>query len=372
MVKTLPYYRPWSPQLLNFALEHASKNLLMLDVQLGSNCNACCPRCDSACGSRREAAELDVDAVVRLSEEMAAECLRLHALGGDSQPDALQGYICGLGEPTAAENRAILKALLRRTNMRWAIFTNGIYWDNELSDYLRAGILAVQVQHDSDDVGKVQRLMGVARRKAEFHLQHRKLFYEIAQETQGSDGGTDVCGSQVPQQTNLQELPQLTDCIIAHGGFPLIAELEESGNCVGERYQAEKVEMTDLRRIKEHLVQKYGWRYDVPICPAVFGALHVNNRNQVTVDAATGWSCGWPLMQESTKQIVIGDIRTSSYRTLADRIIGYRKEYLEPVRAQLRRLEKQHTEAVFGGCGGTVQRLLRLYLSVYDKRYGAR
>lgn len=359
-----PYYRPWQESLLNLALAHARHDLFMLDVQLGSSCDACCPRCDSACRGRGEPAELDVAAVARLTKEMHEERELIHTRSGghDGELPPIQGYICGLGEPTANENLTVLKQLLRETTANWAMFTNGLYWDYELSEYLRAGRLAVQVQHDSNRVESIMRLMGIDENGALAHLEHRRAFYKIAKETQSADGGTNVCGAIVPMQINRHELFYLIGSVIANGSFPLLTELEESGDCIGEYYSEQKIEWEDLLELHKLLYVKYGWYYEVPVCPAVIGALHIDNRNQVTVDAMTGWSCGWPMMRE-TERAVIGDIRKLHYRELADAAIRYRQSRLGAVRKELRKLNQTPGVSVFGGCGGKMRKLIELYLA---------
>lgn len=366
--QTIPYYRPWSRSLLDSALTHAKHNLFMLDVQMGSSCNANCPRCDSSCRSRMEPTELDVEALNRLIREMYWEREAVKVSSGNiKRLPPIQGYICGLGESTAGENLAIFKQLLRDlVVVNWSAFINGLYWDDELSLYLSTGHLAVAVQHNGNDNEIIRVQMGLhSYAKVADYLKNRAEIYRIAQETRGEDGGTNVCGSQVPMQLNAYEMTSQADEIITSGAFPLIAELEEAGYCTGNYYRDQKVETDRLLELHGHLVSKHKWQYRVPICPAVIGALHIDNRNQVTVDAATGWSCGWPTLREG-ERVVIGDIRKMHYRELADAVIDYRRSRLHAVYRLLQEAKSAKRQMVFGGCGGQLEQLAELYLKAYD------
>ena len=146
-----PIYLPWSQERTELAMRHARTDLFMLDVQLGSACNARCPRCDSACCYLNEPAALDLHALCGLAEEMNRRHLNWLAKNhlGTPPGGVNTGFICGLGEPTASHNMTKLKSLLRSTrstNFSWSIFTNGIVWDDELENELKHGRLCVMVQ----------------------------------------------------------------------------------------------------------------------------------------------------------------------------------------------------------------------------------
>lgn len=115
-------------------------NFYMVDMQLGSNCNARCRHCDSSCAELHQVAELDIDEVVRLIKEMIAH-RNQHFPSRADEP--IQCYVCGLGEPTEPEeNLPKLKDLLRKTedlNVNVAMFSNGVYWDDELNKCLGGG-----------------------------------------------------------------------------------------------------------------------------------------------------------------------------------------------------------------------------------------
>lgn len=108
-----PIYLPYLPERTDFVMRHARTGLFMLDVQLGSSCNAKCPRCDSSCCDLDEPADIDLDALAALAAEIDR---RRIAIGERDLPGGRNtGFICGLGEPTAARNLPKLKGILACT-----------------------------------------------------------------------------------------------------------------------------------------------------------------------------------------------------------------------------------------------------------------
>ena len=99
----------------------------------------------------------------------------------------------------------------------------------------------------------------------------------------------------------------------------------------------------------------------MPTCPAAIGAIHVNNRNIVTVDKFTGLSCGWFGMGDPEIH-EIGDIRKMSYEEIVQSILEYRESRILSVRCAI----KEYPDMVFGGCGGNAQKLLADYVALYD------
>lgn len=138
-----PFYRPWREALFQQSLYDSWRGgLYMVDLQLGSACNARCPHCDSSCAQQHAPAELDIDEVVRILEEMI-DHRNQHFPHRSKEP--IQCFVCGLGEPTEpSENLPKLKELLRKTatlDVNIAMFNNGIYWDDELNKGLGGGAL---------------------------------------------------------------------------------------------------------------------------------------------------------------------------------------------------------------------------------------
>lgn len=136
-----PFYRPWDSGLAKQSLQDSWEGeFSILDLQLGSACNAHCRHCDSSCSSLHESADLDINEVVRLLGEMR-QSRNYFSLEHQSEP--LWCFICGLGEPTEpTENLPKLLELLDRTaeiGVNFALFNNGLYWDEKLNKHLGGG-----------------------------------------------------------------------------------------------------------------------------------------------------------------------------------------------------------------------------------------
>jgi len=353
-------------------MRYARTDLLMLDVQLGSACNAMCPRRDSSCYVLDEPADLDLYALCDLAEEINHRHLDLavkNHLG--TPPGGLNfGFICGLGEPTFAHNMSKLKSLLRSTrpaNFSWSIFTNGICWDEELEEELKHGRLYVMVQYNSRKLGTATDMLGVCSKRAIAHLQNRMRLQKLAKWLNGchiertGENLTSVAASIVPERDNLYELMDIINECNEYGIFPLIAELEYAGRSKDAYYEAHKLEDHELRTLHQQIKQRFGVDYELPVCPATIGAIHVNNRNIVTVDAFTGLSCGWFGMGDPEVH-EIGDIRQMSYDEIVRAILEYRESRVP----EIRRTINDYPDMVFGGCGGNARKLLTDYVALYN------
>lgn len=367
-----PTYLPWIPERTDLVMQRAKTDLLMLDVQLGSVCNAMCPRCDSACCDLDEPADLDLDALCSLAIEIDdRESQLLSETGAGILPGGKNlGFICGLGEPTCAHNLTKLKAIIDRTvayNFSWSIFTNGIFWDDDLERFLTAGRLFIMAQYNSAKPELVAEMLGVGSERAATHLQNRSRFHRLAEwlnEWHIERTGTSLAGvaaSIVPERDNLDELVDLVGECLEHGIFPLIGELEHAGHASGDYYEQHKLHEHELRTLHQQIEQRFGVSYEMPICPATIGAIHINNRNIVTVDEFTGLSCGWFGMGDP-KVHEIGDIRKMSYAEIVRDILEYRESRISAVRQAI----NDYPDMVFGGCGGNARKLLTDYVALYD------
>ena len=354
-----PTYAPWHPRIQEEMLKQATRNgggLMLLDVQLGSACNGHCPRCDSSCAALSEPAELDIDAVAALAAEI------------DKRNEARipnVGFVCGLGEPTFGRNLIILKKLIAATadyHFVWSIFNNGIYWDDELEEYVKDGRLAVMVQYNSDRPETVAEMLGVGPELAARHIANRRHLLMLARELgqRCNSGVTNIAASIVPERGNLGELMGIVDQCVSNGVFPLIGELENAGDSENEYYAEHKLSNEELADLHAQIGRRFGINYEVPFCPAAIGAIHVNNRNIVTVDKFTGLSCSWFGMS-NPEPYEIGDIRKMSYDGIVRIIMAYRDARIPEVRKAIR----EYPEMVFGGCGGNARMLLEKYVSLY-------
>ena len=372
-MKNFPMYLPWLPERTQLVMRNAKTDLLMLDVQLGSACNARCPRCDSACASLNEPAEINLDALCKLAAEIDQRQLEIAGQAHDSTlPGGRNlGFVCGLGEPTVAENMSKLREILARTadyEFSWSMFSNGICWDNELEHYLETGRLFVAVQYNSNQLTRVARMLGVGCKRAAVHLTNRGHLLKIANDLnqrhieRTGESLASVAASIVPERDNLDELMELIAECARHGVFPLIGELENAGYAKdGNYHEQHKLQSSELQHLHQQIAERFGVDYVMPTCPATIGAIHINNRNIVTVDEFTGLSCGWFGMGDP-KAHEIGDIREISYTEIVHRILEYRKLRIPEVRKAI----QDYPEMVFGGCGGNARKLLADYVALYD------
>ncbi len=367
-MNNFPIYYPWSIWQLLLATKPAREALCMLDVQLGSACNAKCPRCDSSCCDLNEPSVLDIEAVGTLADEISKRTAILKSRDIALSQSRPQGFVCGLGEPTAGPNLEKLKDLIWRTKdsgFIWSMFSNGLYWDDELDRFLKDGSLAVMIQCNSDKVDLVAETMGISHQQAIKHLENREYLWSLAAESvfagHTEPGCTHVAASIVPDKDNYLEVPRMIDNCVSHNVFPLVAELEEAGNSVGKYYDDHRLDKEMLRNILGYINITYNIKYEIPLCPAAIGAIHVNNRNLVTVDAFTGMGCSWFGMGNPEVK-VIGDIRDMAGDEIVIATLAYRETRIPHVQAAM----KDYPEMVFGGCGGNARKLLPKYVALYN------
>ena len=254
------HYKPWRPDRLNAIVRHARTDLLALDVQLGSACNARCPRCDSSCSIKNKPAALDIEAVSALAAEI------------------------NHGEPTFDVNLTKLKSLIANTavhDFSWSIFNNGIYWDGELEDFLRQGYLNVLVQYNSERPEVVAKMLGVSPTLAAKHMKNRRHLLEIAGEF-NRDCATSIGASIVPERDNYDEGVDIVRRCVEHNVFPLVGELENAGYSKDEYYEQHKLTDEELAVLYRAIERQFGVSYKVPFCPAAIGAIN-------SLVAGTAW-----------------------------------------------------------------------------------
>lgn len=276
------------------------------------------------------------------------------------------GFICGLGEPATGNNLNVLKELIHRTSRSdytWSLFTNGLYWDDDLESFLKTGDIAIKVQYNSSDPSLVAKMLGVGQEKAATHLVNRHHFKELAMSFKRSWGGevlTNVAASIVPERDNFDELLSLIQECIESGIFPLIGELENAGDSKESYYDDHRLTDEELSSLHRQIADRFGITYKVPFCPAAIGGIHIDNHGMVTVDKLTGLSCPWFNMDDP-EMVTIGSITDMCYDEIVREILKYRRERIPAVRDAITDCQKK----VFGGCGGEKYELLKRYLRIY-------
>lgn len=331
-------YMPWSQEVADKCLRDYEKGIFsILDIELGGQCNYHCIYCDSPC--REKVCDVSYDNLERAF------------LTGNIR----WVFICGLGEPTATGNKIVLLHILQlceRYNARCSIFTNLSNLSTELIEYIDKGILYLLFKYDSRDIVKNMNLYGVSYvNKQLFNIDRIKKHVII------KNGCTNLAASIVPTKVNKEDILDIVRDCLSNNIYPLIAELENSGDAQ-DYYSQLALSDEELLHIKEQVNELVGETYKVPVCPAVISGVHVRHDGRVTVDEYTGLSCHWFWLQEP-KTKVVGDFNEMTVEEIVTRIDSIRADRF----AKVQSLQKDAKNKVFGGCGGDVNVLLHQYIT---------
>jgi hypothetical protein len=335
-------YRPWASSFTKSIIERATSDLPILDIQLGGGCNLRCRNCDTP--SYKEPCLIDLEMVDRLMDEAKTEFV----------------FICGKGEPIFGENLIALKTILSMCEKRHiglSMFSNIVGLDDELIGYIKNGTLNVIYKMDSFDANVLEDHHQV-NRSADIFRNTEKIEKLAVVDVSGT---TNLGASIVPMSINAHECFSFIDRCMSKNVFPLVGELEEAGLCTGNTFDRLNINQSVLAGLKSYVLERYDPNYSVPVCPSTIGGIHITNRNQVTVDYATGLSCGWFTLGDQ-KAHIIGDARYMSYNEIKKAIFNCRIDRISNVRYLL----ESTTDAIFGGCGGMAKTLLAEYLSMYS------
>ena len=331
-------YLPWSLKSIDESIKsYKEGRFSILDVELGGQCNYHCIYCDSP---NREKKCL-------VSEERLEMAF--------SEGNIRWVFICGLGEPTVKENRRVLFALLQlceKYGAKCSIFTNLSYLGPDLLSYIDKGILHLLFKYDSRDSVKNMGLYGVSDANRQIYNIERIKKHVIVH-----NGCTNIAASIVPTKENANDIINIVKDCIENNIYPLIAELENSGDAQ-DYYAQLSLSDEELLEIKKKVNALIGETYIVPICPAVISGIHIRNDGCVTVDEMTGLSCHWFWLEEP-KTKVIENFNEADYKDITDGIEMFRKERFSFVQSLL----CDSKNKVFGGCGGDVSSLLKKYIS---------
>lgn len=252
----------------------------------------------------------------------------------------------------------MFKSLVEQTpHTRWAFFTNGLSIDEWFIKYFICGRLAPMIQLNSREIQKIAHLMRVTPNCAARQIENWQTIANIISDRVCLQGN--VAASIVPMVTNRSEWNGLVHFAVENGVFPLIAELEDSGEAAGAFFAEENPGGMGLYPFRNHIRKRYGIDYKVPVCPATIGGIHINNSNVVTLEPRFGFSCGWFTMGPASVVPVASSDMT--YEEICRAVTNYRSERLQYTRERLVELRDSDTTP-FGGCGGKEQRILATYL----------
>ncbi|MBD5145458.1 MAG: radical SAM protein [Ruminococcus sp.] len=331
-------YFPWSKKILEESISSYKNGMLpILDLELGGCCNLNCIYCDSPNRFKKFTSMNKVKEFIQSGHFTWI-------------------FICGLGEPTFAENKAYLLDILelcKKHGVKCSMFTNLLDFDDKLFDYVIDDVLYVMFKLDSFEEEKIKKLYG--NQKINFE-QLQDNIQRLIQMTKENDGYTNVCASIVPTTLNFDELPKIISFCDRNNIFPLIGDLENSGK--GQDVYLElKLSDDQLNKVK-HLFNE---DYAIPICPSVLCGIHILHDGTVALDQSTGLSCHWFWLTEPCVYKMKNIFEFSSYNEITDEIISYRYKRIPEVKKIVGGLDN----LVFGGCGGDIKTLLEEYIKLH-------
>lgn len=335
-------YLPWSKKTINECFDEYQRGRFpILDVELGGQCNYHCIYCDSPNREKRFITPIH-----------SIEQAFIHG-------NIKWVFICGLGEPTVKDNKKALFQILQlceHYNAKCSMFTNLSKLSSDLLEYIDKDLLYILFKCDSRDLLKNINLYGVP-------SVNRQLFNidRIKKHVKVMNGCTNIAASIVPTRTNIEDVLSIVKDCLDCNIYPLIAELENSGDA-SEYYQQLAVSENELLDIKAQVDALIGETYKIPICPAVISGIHIRHDGNVTVDDFTGLSCHWFWLQEPKTKTVCSFIDTP-FGDVIEAIKCIRSGRLP----QIKSLLNETKTMPFGGCGGDVNELLRNYLEIVCK-----
>lgn len=338
-------YRPWEEKETQQIISKTEGGTLpILDIQLGGSCCNRCIYCDTP--KYGEPCKVNLEAIKKLLDSGNIKGV----------------YICGLGEPTSDENLRYLMQVLawcKEKGIWLSMFTNLMYLDNELLDYIENGTLNILFKYDTNSEMLASMLYGQP--DLTKIANYFKNIHKLEEVAHAKNGITTIGASIVPTSLAYFEIPQIIDYCLRKKFFPLIGQLESAGICSRE-YENLKLTDEQLIKIRNSMLEKYGINYQMPICPATISGIHITNRNKVILDKRTGLSCPWFWLDEPQLE-VIGDVTTMNYDEIVQRIQEYRASRFRDVEDMARNAEQYP----FGGCGGNVKKLLKTYIDISKK-----
>lgn len=336
-------YFPWSTKVFNEMLnEYRNRNLPILDLELGGECNCNCLYCDSP--NRSVHIEYSIESIIKILESGHFKWL----------------FVCGLGEPTFDGNLEILELLLSvcdSLNIKCSIFTNALNITQQIRRFIDKGVLHILFKYDSfdDEVNNI-----VLGRKLD--IGYNEIFTQMQECVINRGEYTNIAASIVPTVYNENILDSLARKCMESNIFPLIGALEVAGKAA-EKYEKLAPKQEILITAKLSIDQIFSGQYRIPICPSTIGSVHIAANGDIVVDSLSGLSCSW-FWLETPNTISLGNIKQGfDYYEVVDKIIDYR----EKVYHNLHSLEKPCVESPFGGCGGDIKELLAIYKNITER-----
>lgn len=333
-------YLPWSKAIYQESLERYKTGLFSsLDIELGGECNFHCIYCDSPKYEKK--CQISMEVIEKFLSSGMIQWV----------------YICGLGEPTFHDNYNRLITVLKscaQYGVRCSIFSNLSNLTPELMQYIRDGILHIQIKYDTQDIFLAKKIYG-----AQFPSKQLHNITKIEKLVNCDGHTTNIAASIVPTKLNLHGILKVVEECLNANIFPLLGELECSG--MGQiNYEELCLHPDEVMALKEAVEQLCGGTYEIPVCPSVISGVHIDYSGHITVDKKTGLSCHWFWLDEPQVCRLMHCNGRESISMITERIWRYRDGCIENILNFLNSGEK--IGMAFGGCGGNVTKLFKQYV----------
>jgi MoaA/NifB/PqqE/SkfB family radical SAM enzyme len=266
-------------------------------------------------------------------------------------------YACGLGEPLEDSRFERLIETASMLGVRISIFTNGILIDEKKAKWLHENEVCLILKLDTFEETTFDKILG---RKG-----IAKKIYQAVESLLNAGYGkncgneyTDLAFSIVPTTLNIHDIDNVIKFARENNIFPSVGELEQAGRALEKRtYNDLALDSKKILSLKK-MVEELLWKgYTRPICPTVITGVHIDNIGNCVVDSETGLICKWFLLQEPMVKI-LGNVRKDDLVELFKTAREYRKKRFHMNGNGVRGCES--IEYVFGGCGGSPQKIIQL------------
>jgi MoaA/NifB/PqqE/SkfB family radical SAM enzyme len=307
----IPVYAPWAErELITIRQQYEQGEIPILYLELSATCTQCrCLYCDSPSRGVPEH-EMDLPELTRSIDQTIQHGLRWV-------------YICGLGEPSEDQNLFPLLDYLNRSEVSVTIFTNGLGFqrnDIQRLKLLRTNLILKLDTFQTDTFDRILGSSGIAARIYRFlDWLLEESFVQI-----GKGGITNLALSIVPTSLNIDDIPYTVKFCKEHSAYPVIGEMELVGRAA-EHAEILNPSDKDLENLSTRITEVLGHPYARPLCPGIIYGLHIDHVGNCIVDLNTGLSCGW-FIADSSKMVMIGNIRSDSVAALWARLKKYRLE----------------------------------------------
>lgn len=361
MNMVLEYY-PWSKKVLRKAIKDFSDHKLpCLDLELSARCNlknitTGCIYCDSFHNvGKSHSRELTLDEVIRLINQGIE--LGLSWL-----------YICGLGEPKDDPKIKEIVRYLFKKDIRISMFSNGVNYSNDEIMFFYQHKVNLIIKCDSLNPFIFNSLLGGEKAiKLKIAESIYKTINKLIEAGYSQSEEPSLALSIVPTKVNIKYIPEVIKFCKEWNIFPLLGELEKAGRAIAiyNKLAPSMQQMQDLWKIIKKIL---GYEYEIPMCPAAFAGLHINNIGECIVHRASGASCPWFCLEEPDIE-TLGNVRTHTLKELRKRLIKYRDELKESgdlMRWIRDTWSQKRLHHIFGGCGGL--KLMDFWTNTHHKR----